>query len=253
MTSTRSLRAALAGERRLLGTFTIIPSVEIVELIGLAGFDFVIIDREHGPFGLDQVKTLLVAARARGLWSVVRVPGPEPGMIGAVLDAGADGIVVPQVGSATTAGAVVAAARFAPEGERGAHPWVRAAGYGTVPDWYAAANRDTAVLVMIEGVAGVAAIPEILAVPGLDAIFLGPVDLSHSMGVPGQIDHPRVREAMESVAAKATAQGLATAVFAPDAERARAWWTLGIRLVACGVDTRLVQDAFAAVVTAARP
>ena len=106
---------------------------------------------------------------------------------------------------------------------------------------------------MIEGRAGIEAVTEIMSVPGLDAIFLGPVDLSHSLGVPGQVDHPLVREALEGVAAKAAAQGMATAVFAPDAAHTRAWWPLGIRLVACGVDTQLIRTAFAEVVSAARP
>jgi 4-hydroxy-2-oxoheptanedioate aldolase len=247
------LRAALMAGGHMLGTFAIVPCAEIIELIGLAGFDFVIIDMEHGPFGLGQVREGLVTARSCELWTVVRVPSTEPSMIGAVLDAGADGVLVPRVDSAAVAKAVVAAARFAPGGERGAHPWVRASGYGTRPDWFAVANQETTVMVMVEGRAGIDAISEILSVPGLDAIFLGPVDLSHSLGVPGQIDHPQVREALEAVAAKAAAQGMATAVFAPDAERTRAWWPLGVRLVACGVDTQLIHSAFAAVVTAARP
>ncbi|MQA93619.1 MAG: aldolase [Streptosporangiales bacterium] len=248
----RGLRRAMAAGEELLGTFCVIPSTEVVELIALAGLDFVIIDMEHGPFGLESVRDGLVAARARGLWAVVRVPGLDPDAIGAALDAGADGVLVPQVTSADAARTVVAAARFAPEGERGAHPWVRASGYGTVPGWFATANREVAVLVMIEGTAGVAAVPEILEVPGLDAIFLGPVDLSHSMGVPGQTDHPRVRAALEDVAAKAAARDTATAVFAAEPERARDWWGLGVGVVACGVDSQIIHAGFARVAAAAR-
>jgi len=247
------LRTRLAGGRRMLGTFNIIPSLEVIELIGLAGFDFVIIDMEHGPFGVGQVQAALVAARAHNLMGIVRVPDADPSTIGAVLDVGANGILVPRIGSAAMAHATVAAARFAPDGERGAHPWVSGSGYGNVRDWFAVANRETAVMIMIEGTAGIDAISEIMSVPGLDAIFLGPVDLSHSMGVPGEIDHPMVREALEAVIAKATARGLATAIFAPDPERTKAWWALGVRLVACGVDTQLIRHAFADTVAAARP
>lgn len=252
MSGVTPLRTRLAEGGRMLGTFSIIPSADVIELIALGGFDFVIIDMEHGPFGLETVRAGLTAARARGLQVVVRVGTAEASLIGAVLDAGADGVLVPQVCSAVIARAVVEAARFAPDGTRGAHPWVRAAGYGTVPDWFAAANREVAVMVMIEGVDGIKAVPEILDVPGLDAIFLGPVDLSHSMGVPGQTDHPRVREALETVAATASARGTATAVFAPDERRARTWWPLGVQLVACGVDAKLIRDHFAHVADAAR-
>lgn len=243
----------LASGRQMLGTFSIIPSVELIELIGLAGFDFVIIDMEHGPYGLSQVRDGLAAARARDLISIVRVPDCAPAMIGAVLDAGADGVLVPQVDSADVAREVVSAARFAPEGERGAHPWVRAAGYGEAADWFTVANLETAVLVMIEGKRGIDAISEIIATPGLDAIFLGPVDLSHSLGVPGETSHPLVREAMQAVAEKAAASGLATAVFAPGPEQARSWWPHGVGLVACGVDTQLILGAFAQTAATGRP
>lgn len=251
MTGRPALRTLIGGGGHLLGTFSLIPSADVIELIALAGFDFVIIDAEHGPFGLEAVRTGVMAARARGLFAVVRVP--EPSLVGAVLDVGADGVLVPQVSSAATARCVVEASRFAPEGTRGANPYVRAAGYGADPDWFAAANRDVAVMVMIEGVEGITAIPDILEVAGLDGVFLGPVDLSHSMGLPGQPDHPRVREAMEEVARRATARGMATAVFAPDPDRARSWWSRGIQLVACGVDTQLIREGLARVAAAARP
>jgi 4-hydroxy-2-oxoheptanedioate aldolase len=247
------LRTMLASGRQMLGTFSIVPSIELIEMIGFAGFDFVIIDMEHGPYSINQVRAGLTAARAHDLMSIVRVPDCAPAMIGAVLDAGANGVLVPQVDSADGARAAVAAARFAPEGERGAHPWVSASGYGKVTDWFAVANRETAVMVMIEGKGGISAISEIIATPGLDAIFLGPVDLSHSLGVPGETGHPLVLEAMQAVAEKAAASGLATAVFAPDPERARSWWPYGIRLVACAVDSQLILGAFAHTAVAARP
>jgi 4-hydroxy-2-oxoheptanedioate aldolase len=253
MSDLRSLRSILAEGRRLLGTFCVIPSADVIEIIALSDLDFVIIDMEHGPFGLETVRTGLMAARAHGLRAVVRVRTAEAALVGAALDVGADGVLVPQVGSADAARAVVEAARFAPEGARGANPWVRAARYGATTDWFAAANRDVAVMVMIEGAAGISALPEILRVPGLDGVFLGPVDMSHSLGVPGQIDHPSVRAALEEAAAAASARNLATAVFAPDEAHARTWWELGIQLVACGVDAQLMRERLLRLAEAARP
>jgi 4-hydroxy-2-oxoheptanedioate aldolase len=170
------------------------------------------------------------------------VPTAEPAGIGRVLDLGAAGVLVPHVDSAAAARAVVRAARFAPDGERGANPYVRSGGYGGDSALLARAGRDAAVLVMVEGAAGVAAVPEILAVPGLDGIFLGPVDLSHSLGVPGQTEHPRVIGTLREVAAQAAAAGVAAAVFAPEPRRARDWLQRGLRLVACGVDTGLALE-----------
>ncbi|GLY72876.1 HpcH/HpaI aldolase family protein [Actinoallomurus iriomotensis] len=253
MTDPRSLRSLLAEGRRLLGTFSIIPSPDVVEIIAVSGLDFVIIDMEHGPFGLETVRAGLLAARAHGLRTVVRVRTAEAALVGAALDVGADGVLVPQVGSADAARAVVEAARFAPDGTRGANPFVRAARYGATADWFAGANRDVAVMVMIEGAEGIAAMPEILEVTGLDGVFLGPVDMSHSLGVPGQIDHPSVRDALEKAAAAAAARNMATAVFAPDEAHARAWWELGIQLVACGVDAQLMRERLVRLAEAAGP
>ncbi|MBN6038814.1 HpcH/HpaI aldolase/citrate lyase family protein [Amycolatopsis sp. 195334CR] len=245
------LRDRLAGGG-LLGTFNLLPSPEIVELIALAGFDVVIVDMEHGPHALGDVRRAVLAANAHGLHAVVRVPALDPWCVGAVLDVGASGVLVPQVASAAEAAAVVRAARFAPEGDRGANPYVRAAGFGHRENWYAAANAEVAVLVMVEGRAALAELDEILAVPGLDGVFLGPVDLSHSLGVPGRIGHPLVVEALERAVGRATASGVATGVFTPGAESVAGWWRLGVRLVACGVDTAVVATALTATVAAAR-
>ena len=139
-----SLRQRLREGPPLIGTFSIVAAPELIELVA----------------------------------PVVRVRWSEPALIGAALDAGAAGVLVPHVQSARDAAAVVEAARFPPDGGRGAHPWVRAAGYAAPDDWHARANDDVAVIAMVEGKDGVAAVDEILATPGLDAVFLGPVDLA---------------------------------------------------------------------------
>jgi 4-hydroxy-2-oxoheptanedioate aldolase len=245
------LRQRVRGGAALLGTFSVIPSTDVVELIALAGFDFVILDMEHGPYTLESVHTALLAAAAHRLPAVVRVPDSGPALIGAVLDLGADGVLVPQVDSAYAAEEVVAAARFAPLGTRGSNPWVRAARYDGSPRWLAESNERTLVMVMVEAAAAVRDIDKIVAVDGLDAVFLGPVDMSHALGVPGQPEHPRVLETLTEVAGRATAAGMAAAVFAPDAARARRWSARGLRLVACAVDSRMILDGLRTVREAA--
>jgi 4-hydroxy-2-oxoheptanedioate aldolase len=244
------LRERLRTGAPLTAVFSIIRSVEVVEIIGLAGFDAVILDMEHGPYGIDELGTLILAARARGLQPIVRVPRNEPALIGSVLDAGAAGILVPQVATPAEAQAVVAAARFAPQGARGANPWVRAADFDGSPAWFARANAEVAVLVMIEGRAGVENAGAIMATPGLDGVFLGPVDLSHALGVPGEIDHPDVVAKMQQVLADARGRSLAVAVFTPTAQGARAWLGRGASIVAVGVETghllRALKDLDAA-------
>jgi 4-hydroxy-2-oxoheptanedioate aldolase len=247
-----TLAARLAGQERLLGTFSLISATEVVELIALAGFDLVIVDMEHGPHELGQVHHAIVAAAAHGLATVVRVREPEPALIGAVLDLGASGVLVPQITSAADAGRAVRAARFAPNGGRGANPWVRAGGFGQRKNWFAEADREIAVLVMVEGATALADLPGILAVPGLTGIFLGPVDLSHALGVPGELDHPSVVAALQRAVEQAGAHGMAVGVFSAEATAAARWWASGVRLVAVGVDTGLIGTAFTDTVRTAR-
>jgi 4-hydroxy-2-oxoheptanedioate aldolase len=236
MSASISLRERLRRPEPLLVTFSIIPSVEIVELIALAGFDGVILDMEHGPYGTESLVPLIAAARARNIYAIARVRRNEASLIGAALDAGASGVLVPQVSSREEALAAVSAARFAPEGTRGANPWVRGADFSGRAEWFGEANRDVAVLVMIEGKGGLAALTEILAVPSLDGVFLGPVDLSHSLGVPGEVEHSRVVETMIAVVEQARARSLASAVFAASPESARTWRERGVGMIAVGVD-----------------
>lgn len=247
------LRGRISSGERLIGTFSLIPATEIIEIVAVAGFDFVIVDMEHGPYDLGTVRDAVVAARASGLASVIRVRDAAPDLIGAVLDIGCDGVLVPQITSAPQAQAVLHAARFSPDGTRGANPYVRAAGYGSVPDWFAKADRDVAVMLMIEGSEGVAACPEILALPGLDAVFLGPVDLSHSLGLPGQIGHPRVVDTLAGIVARATEHGVATAIFAHDADAAQDWLRHGVQLIASGVDADIIRTGFENAMAGSRP
>jgi 2-keto-3-deoxy-L-rhamnonate aldolase RhmA len=239
-----SLRERLASEAKFIVTFCIVPHGDVVELIGLAGFDGVILDMEHGPLSIDSLPGLIRAAHAASIFALVRVPDASPSQIGSALDAGADGIIVPQIGSAEAARSVAEASRFAPSGKRGANPWVRAAGFSGRPSWFAEANERVVVLVMIEGREGVEAAEEIIETPGLDGVFLGPVDLSHAVGVPGQIDHPDVVAKIREVVELARRHGKTTAVFAPTPQGARAWLSSGVKMAAVGVDTAHILAGF---------
>lgn len=247
------LRQRLRDDARMLGTFSVIPSTDVIELVALAGFDFVVLDMEHGPYTLESIRSALLAAGVHRLPAIVRVPAASPSMVGAALDIGADGVLVPQVGSARAAEGVVTAARFAPLGGRGSNPWVRAARFAGGPQWLTDSNDRTLVMVMVEGVAAVHDIDQIVAVPGLDAVFLGPVDLSHALGVPGQPEHPKVLAALAEAADRAARAGVAVAVFAPDPARAQMWLARGLQLVACAVDSRMILDGLRQIRQAARP
>jgi 2-keto-3-deoxy-L-rhamnonate aldolase RhmA len=229
-----------------------VPRVEVVEAVASAGYDLVVLDCEHGPFGVDALPPLLAAAKGAGLYAVVRVPGAEPQQIGAALDCGADGVLVPHVGSGEAAAGMVQASRFPSPGGRSVHLWVRAARYGANADFVSTADEGVAVLAMVEGAEAHAQLDEITTTEGLDAIFVGPMDLAASLGLAATPYDPRVLEAAGDIVRRADAAGRATSIFALDAAAARYWLEAGVRLVVMSVDTALMRNGFADAARTAR-
>jgi 2-keto-3-deoxy-L-rhamnonate aldolase RhmA len=180
-----------------------IADPQIVELIGLAGFDAAFIDMEHTAFDLHDVQAMVMAAERAGVTPIVRTPGFDPAFILRLLDMGVQGIQVPHVSSAAAARAAVAAVRYPPEGERGMAAGSRAADFGKTPllEHMAQSNREILLACMIEDMAGVERIDEIAAVEGVDLLAVGPSDLSRSLGVSGHPDHPKLVAAIERVRA----------------------------------------------------
>lgn len=204
-----SLRERFAGGDKLTGIIHFIGAPMAIEIEARAGLDFVIIDMEHCPLDMDRLGHLIRAADAAGIAPLVRVPDVEPGLIKRVLNLDAAGIVIPH-GTLARCEALVRAARYAPEGERGACPVVRATGYWP-DDWNAYAqktNRDVFLLPLIEDRQGIDEIEAITALPGIDGLFVGPYDLSISIGAPGaDFDHPGMNAALDRISAACRASG----------------------------------------------
>lgn len=245
-----NLRERLTETAPLVGTFLGLPAPQVVEIAASAGLDVVVIDCEHGPFAEHEVAPLGAAGSAGGIATVVRVRSNDPSLIAVALDQGADGVLVPQISSVDGARRAIEAARFAPRGSRGLNPYVRAAGYGSDRDWLSHANESVAVLLMVEGPEGIAALPGILALPGLDGIMVGPVDLSQALGVPGQTEHPDVVSAATRIISETSAAGLSTAVFASNPESGRRWLDLGVTMLLYSVDAGILHDGFTSALTA---
>jgi 4-hydroxy-2-oxoheptanedioate aldolase len=179
-----------SAARPVLGAFLGLPSPPLVEVIGRSGFDFIILDGEHGCFSAESLEECLRAAAAVGLPAIVRPPNSDPHHIQAALDAGAQGVQVPSVVDAAQARLVVEAAHFPPKGRRGFGSTTRAAGYGFTPRQQVVrtAGDETMVVVQIESRQGVENLPAILAVDGVDMIFLGTSDMSLDYGYAGPSD-----------------------------------------------------------------
>src|ERR1044071_5385067 len=171
-----------------------IPDPQIVEIIGLAGFDAAFIDMEHTTLDLHDVQACVMAAERVGITPIVRTPGFDPAFILRLLDMGVQGVQVPHVSDPETAREAVKAVRYPPEGERGMAAGSRAADYGKTPllEHMAKSIREILLACMIEDMAAVERIDEIAAVPGVDLLAVGPSDLSRSLGGSGQPDHPRL-------------------------------------------------------------
>lgn len=229
----------------LRGLFVQIPSPEIIEIAGHAGLDYAILDLEHGAYSLETAAGLARAADAVGLTALVRVARCDEVEIGKALDLGVGGVIVPRIQTAADARAAVAAARYAPEGARGACPCVRESDYGALdgPAFYRRANEAAAVILLVEGTEGVEHYPEILA-QAADAVLLGPVDLAHSLGLPGQEDHPRVRAELTRMVGAAREANVAVGVFSWTPDDAARWQEVGATFLPIGVDARLIRDAF---------
>jgi 4-hydroxy-2-oxoheptanedioate aldolase len=180
-----------------------IPDPQIVEIIGLSGFDAAFIDMEHTTLDLHDVQACVMAAERVGITPIVRTPGFDPAFILRLLDMGVQGIQVPHVSDPETARAAVQAVRYPPQGERGMAAGSRAADYGRTPllEHMARSNREILLACMIEDMAAVECIEEIAAVDGVDLLAVGPSDLSRSLGVSGHPDHPRLVAAIERVRA----------------------------------------------------
>lgn len=236
----RSFPARVRAGERLIGSIVSLDAPEVVEILCAAGFDWLFLDAEHAPLGPRALQRLIMAAG--DLPCVVRLPNHDEIWIKRALDIGAAGIMVPQVNSAAQAEAIVRRAKYAPEGARGMG-LARAHGYGyDVQAYLARANDETAVIVQSEHVDAVREAASIAAVPGIDALFIGPYDLSASMGKPGRIDDPEVEAAIASVVAAARAAGRGVGYFAMGVEAVRRRLAQGIGLVACGVDAALLGE-----------
>jgi 4-hydroxy-2-oxoheptanedioate aldolase len=238
-----SLRERVLAGERVVGIFVQTPSPVVPELLGGLGVDFVCIDQEHSAIGPETVQALVAGAALGSVPALVRVADVTAAHIGAALDAGAAGVVVPRVSSAAAAAEVVRLARYPPLGERGLGPG-RAAGYGrAVAEALTRANEETLVAVQIETRAAVDALDEILGVDGVDLVFVGPGDLAASLGLAGGIADPDLVEVVEGVLTRTGEAGRAAGVFAVDNEQAAKWRQPGVALLVVGSDLSFLATA----------
>jgi 4-hydroxy-2-oxoheptanedioate aldolase len=228
--NTNSVKAKLKQGQVVVGSFLNIPSAKLAEIAALCGFDFVAIDQEHGPIAIDVVEDMVRAIELQNAVPIVRVPSLEAHMILHALDAGAMGLHIPNVNTADDARKAVRFSKYAPAGERGLAA-VRAARYGMrerLADYCRQSNEETMVIVHVESLEAVNNLDDMLAVEGVDVYFVGPSDLSSSLGHPGVFDAAH-KKVVDDTIRRIVRAGKVAGFIAPDAEGARTYVDMGVR------------------------
>lgn len=239
-----SFKRKLAEGKPVIGPFMKTMDPAFVECAGHAGFDFVILDMEHGPAGFPDLQNLIRGAEAAGVLPVVRTCDASETAIGKALDLGAAGIQVPQVKSVQEGEEIVRAAKFYPEGERGVCRFVRAASYSSMPgDRYFREANENLVIMQVEGAQILENLDSILKIKGLDILFIGPYDLSQSLGVPGKVGDRKVVDTIRKINDRARMAGIVTGVFCDTAESLELWYRAGIRYLSYSVDVGIFSSA----------
>ena len=244
-------RRLLAGET-LIGCWCSLANPITTEVLGIAGFDWLLLDGEHSPNDITTFIPQLMALKDSASAPVVRPSWNEAVEIKRLLDAGFYNVLVPFVQSADDARRAVAATRYPPEGVRGVSVAQRSNRFGTVADYFAGINRQICVLVQIESRAGLAAAAEIAAVDGVDGVFVGPSDLAAGLGQLGNPAHGSVQEAIATIFAATKQAGKAAGILTPVEADARRYLSMGATFVAVGSDlgvfrssTQQLRDRFA--------
>jgi len=246
-----TFKAALAAQQIQIGCWSALANPITTEVLGLAGFDWLLLDGEHAPNDITTFVPQLMALKGSPSAPVVRVPTNDPVVIKRLLDIGFYNFLIPFVETEEEAVLAVASTRYPPEGIRGVSVSHRANMFGTVPDYFAQSNKNISILVQIESQAGVDNLDAILSTDGIDAVFVGPSDLAASLGHLGNASHPDVQRCIQHIFARAKAHGKPSGILAPVEADARRYLEWGATVVAVGSDlgvfragTQKLADSF---------
>lgn len=238
-----AFKKGLGADAPTTGVWSMSGSALVAEGLGCAGYDFVVLDMEHAPNDVPRTLALLQAVAGTPAAPLVRLPWNDAVVAKQLLDLGAQTLMFPFVQTAEEARRAVAATRYPPEGVRGVAGMSRASRFAGVADYFARAAEEICVVVQIETIAAVERLADIASVPGVDSVFIGPSDLSASMGHIGRADHPQVQEALAAAAASCAEIGMPCGILAANAEQARTYLGYGYDWVAAGSDLGLMMAA----------
>ena len=246
------LRSSLTAGKPTVGTFVGAASAVTAEVCAVTGVDWILLDLEHGAGGEEQVGPVVLAAGAYGVPTVVRVESAERIRLGRVLDLGAAGVMLPRLDTAAEVATALRHLRYPPQGDRGVATYNRACRFGLDPAALDRANSEVLAVVQIESVRAVEQAAEIAAQDGVDVLFVGPRDLSHDLGVPGDVQAPSYLDALDRVHSAAQQFGKSCGLLVPNGAAAAEKCAQGWTFVAVGSDSTLLATALTAELASAR-
>jgi 4-hydroxy-2-oxoheptanedioate aldolase len=239
----KNLKARLRQGDTLHGCWLNLGSPLTAEIVGMSGFDWVLIDLEHGAGTEKDVLHQLQALEHTPAAAVVRIESAQRQRIHRILDLGAEGIMIPRIGNAAEAAAVASGLRYPPDGSRGIAKMVRASGFGqNFPDYFKNGKDDILGVVQIETAEVLNHLDAVAALDGIDVLFIGPSDLSMELGIFGQPDHPLFKDAVKATVNAAQKAGKAAGILIPDPNDHQKYHEMGIRMIACGADGTFVGE-----------
>lgn len=242
---TNRIREALRAGRCQIGAgWSQLRSPEVARVLAAAGFDFAFVDTEHGGFGIETVQDICRVSNLAGIAPIVRVADMQYPLVARVLDCGAQGVIFPRVESPELLASAARWTRFPPEGVRGYGLGGPQLGYEahSFPDAIAHSNANTLVVLQIETRRALEAADELLSVPGLDAVLIGPADLSISLGIPGEFQNPKLVEAIEKVRDACLRHGVAPGIHLRSPALAKAWKDRGMLFLSCGNEIGFLHE-----------
>jgi 4-hydroxy-2-oxoheptanedioate aldolase len=245
MTNKNILKSRLQINEPVLGTWQVIPSSTVADIIIKAGFDFTIIDMEHGPITYETAEDMVRAIESSGGAPLIRVSKNESSDILKALEIGAHGILVPQIETAQEANEVVDAVKYFPDGNRGFSPFTRSAKYGlsnslTIGE---EKNKETFIGILVEGLEGIKNLEEIVKIKNIDLIYIGKYDLSQSLGIPGDVKNEKVIAKMKECTNIIQENGIAIGTIAGSIDDIKLYKRMGINFIAYKADCALLADA----------
>jgi len=240
----KTFKEFLNEKETVYGVFAKTNDPLFIKVFGKSGFDYVILDNEHGPNSVRETYSLIMSSWLVGMYPIVRVGKLSDIEIQRILDLGVAGIQIPQIQSREDAENARKYAKFYPKGKRGVCRYVSAADCGFIDgDTYFRAQNEVSVIIQIEGVEGIQNFDEIIEVEDIDVIFIGPYDMSQSLGIPGQVDNPKLTDEILKLVEKCKKRNKCIGIFADDVETAGRYRDLGVKYVSVSVDVGIFGKA----------